>query len=437
VLLDVVMNHDNQCPLRRLDLERYFLRSRDDEPGRGDDYGQKLFRYREPHADGTFPARDFHSQWAEFLIREYHIDGFRIDEFRGIDNWEFVQEFRDRAWRVHQLVFPDRPFLVIAEDSWRRAVTTRDDPHNPNGRKVTDAIWNFTFRDETRRLLLDEIRTAWGEPSRRDRVRWCITGWQTWDDYGHSVQPGFRDMAQAVNYLTSHDVEGESEKRILNFLLAPLLRQGGFDSGLSDIRWVADHLRVGHGEEVATDGQRFLHGVALERLRSAFALLLTAVGIPMILAGDEFGDVHDVDHSNWRLKMSDPIDWDRRHASPNNLRLWADVRSLIALRKTHPALLRNEVDFFWFHPAFDGDGGERVFAYCRTAGKELGRSGQVVVVVNASDRDYPSFDLPWRWASSTAREVAPPAYRLELAPRGDGSWARISLAPFQVRVFES
>jgi 1,4-alpha-glucan branching enzyme len=133
--------------------------------------------------------------------------------------------------------------------------------------------------------------------------------------------------------------------------------------------------------------------------------------------------------------MSDPIDWDRRHASPNNLRLWADVRSLIALRKSHPALLRNEVDFFWFHPTFDGDGGERVFAYCRTAGKELGRTGQVVVVVNAGARDYPSFDLPWRWASSGAREVAPPAYRLEVSPHGDGSWARISLAPFQVHLW--
>jgi hypothetical protein len=52
-----------------------------------------------------------------------------------------------------------------AEDSNRRFVTTGDDPFNPGGHKVVDAIWNFGYRDEIRRLATNAINTAWGQPS--------------------------------------------------------------------------------------------------------------------------------------------------------------------------------------------------------------------------------------------------------------------------------
>ena len=38
---------------------------------------------------------------AAFWIKEYRIDGFRIDEFKGIENWDFLREFRNRAWNMH------------------------------------------------------------------------------------------------------------------------------------------------------------------------------------------------------------------------------------------------------------------------------------------------------------------------------------------------
>jgi 1,4-alpha-glucan branching enzyme len=77
---------------------------------------------------------------AEFWVSEYHVDGFRIDDFADINNWDFVQEFHDRATVQSQALFPNKPFLVVAEDSNRRFVTTADDSSNPGGRKVVDAI---------------------------------------------------------------------------------------------------------------------------------------------------------------------------------------------------------------------------------------------------------------------------------------------------------
>jgi 1,4-alpha-glucan branching enzyme len=433
VIFDVVMNHARGCPLFELDPDSYFLKKPEDEPGRGEDYSGKMFRYRTRGADGTFSAQQFHFLWLDFFIREFHADGFRIDEFRGIDHWHFIQEFRDRAWRIHQAHFPGRPFIVIAEDSWRRAVITHDDPFNPHRRKVTDSMWNFAFRDETRRLLRNELRTEWGQPSRRERISWTVSGSATWDDMKRSDQPGFYDLSQAVNYLTSHDVEKEHEKRIMNSLFAPLLRWYGRPDSLEHIRWIADNA----AQSFVPDTDRYAHGEALERVRSAFALLLTSVGIPMILAGDEFGDVHDLDHTNWRLKMSDPVDWSRRDRSANNQALWNHVRALIQMRTSQPALQRNEIDFFYFHPTIDEPNGEGVFAYCRSRGEALGRENQIVVVANVRGHGYPEFHLPWPWRNrGRLKEIAPPAHSAELELVG-ADWAKLSIAPFQVRVFET
>ena len=159
VIFDIVMNHARLCPLRHLDYSRYFLDGSDEERShRGEDYGAQLFRYW-PDEQGQTPAREFHFLMADYLIAEYHVDGFRIDEFKGINNWEFIQQFRERSWETQQTLFPGRPFIVIAEDSSRRAIITHPSDNNPNGRKVTDAMWNFNFRDEVRRSLQDTIHT--------------------------------------------------------------------------------------------------------------------------------------------------------------------------------------------------------------------------------------------------------------------------------------
>lgn len=434
VIFDVVMNHARLCPLAQLDLARYFLTEHDEErTHRGDDYGAQLFRYW-PDRNGQTPARSFQLQMADHLISEYHADGFRIDEFKGINNWEFIQQFRDHAWRTHQRHFPGRPFLVIAEDSWRRAMVTQPHPFNPNGRRVTDAMWNFAFRDEIRRSMQDAVHTAWGEPSRRDRIRWMLNGNHIWNDWSRQAEPGFGDIAQAVNYLTSHDVEQENEQRIMNFLLAPMLEASGYNASVDDIRWIADHLTDDSGER-ADEEQRMLHAIAIDRLRSGFCLLMTAVGIPMILAGDEFGDVHDLDHANWRLKMSDPVDWDRMDAAPANHDLWQKVAALIGLRKSHPALARNEIEFFYFHPDFDRNDGARVMAYCRTQGKPLGQPEQVVVIANLGAQGYDCFNLPWHWHDMTRIAEIAPSRHGSLLHRHDPGMVRLPLLPYQVRVF--
>ena len=427
VLLDVVMNHATECPLEELAPDRFFL-DPDEKPDRPS-WGGRRFDF-EATADGYHPAREFHYRTAEFWVREYHVDGFRIDEYKGMDSPEFVQTFRDRARDAHEEQFPDRPFTVIAEDSWGRAGIVNDEPDNPDGRSVVDAMWNFDFRDEARRLMHDGIDTEPGEPSRTDRVRALIAGDRTWDGAERGFDEGFADLSQAVNYFTSHDTGREGEQRLMNDFFGGLVEQRGLgDGSVDNVGYLIDQLITADGVEIDA------HEEALDRVRSAFAILLTAAGVPMFLAGEEFGDVHDLDYTDWRLKMTDPIEWDRRDY-PGHRDLVERVSDLIDLRTGAEALQRNEVDLFYAHPSFDEDDGVRAFAYCRTGGRELGEREQVVVAANLGDDDFDDFQMPWPWADvERVEERGTPLFgdAPEFSP--DEQRADIPLAPFQVRVF--
>lgn len=432
VLLDVVMNHSRGCPLATLARDWYY--AKDNTQAGRNAWGGDLFWYDAP-VDGQFRARDFHCRMGELWVREYHVDGFRLDEFKGIESWEFVQQFRDRTTAAQRSVFPDRPFIVIAEDSGRSAVITQDRWPNPGNRRTVDAAWSFSFQEEVRALLTDTLQTTWGAPSRRQRIQAALSGSGVWDGHAKTIRPGFHDMAQAVTYVVSHDVEQAA--RFVNLVMARILeRMGVARRGWEEIRDIVDQRSGDGGPGTATDAQRReAREEALDRAAGAFALLVTSVGIPMLLAGEEFGDVHDADHAQWRVKMSDPVNFGRRDV-PGHAALLARVKSLVRLRRTHPALLRNEIDFFYFHPRLDEPAGERVFAYCRTGGLPLGSRGQVVVLANPGPQDYPEFAFAW-WPWAGVEEHGAGTHGAPIRPAPGVSAMTTSLAPFQVRVFST
>lgn len=94
-----------------------------------------------------------------------------------------------------------------------------------------------------------------------------------------TLSPRFADGAQAVNYLTSHDIEGYRKKRLFDFLLS----SGVWDAGA--------------------------------RAKLAFMLLLTNVGVPMIFAGEEFADQMNRSRNDMRYKQTDPVNYERANES--------------------------------------------------------------------------------------------------------------------------
>jgi 1,4-alpha-glucan branching enzyme len=396
VVLDVVMNmFARECPLSTLAPDWYY------EPPSGSrqDYSQNLFHYNTPSYDNYFAGRAFLCEMAEYWVSEYHVDGFRVDDFKDINNWDFVQQFRDRASTKSATLFPGKPFLVVAEDSDGRYVTTSNDAKNPGQTKVVDAIWNFRYRDEVRRLLTDSIATNFGEPSRSARVQHLISKDGAWNDWNHTFDAGYADMACSVDYITSHDVADGC--RLMNLLLGPMLQSSmGGNGSVANVRWAVDTVDSSSDSRLTATVS-----AALRRVFGAFAILMTSVGTPMFLAGEEFADVHDTDFVDVNSKQQDPVQWNRA-GFRGNAELLANVGKLIRLRTSHPALQRNEADFFCFHPQFDNNDSPRVFAYCRSRGLPLGSVGQVIVIANMGSQSFPNYDVPaWRWGAAVLAEI--------------------------------
>ena len=313
-------------------------------PGkRGGSGGRPLFRYvrkvstYDPVSGAVAaypPARRLMLTALARWMQDFQVDGFRLDSLETVANWDFIGEFsqaaRDQFRNARNLgAGADARFLVVGEEL--------EHPIGLIAQKRVDGLWNDNFRNYIRPALLGS--NAREEPSFEWTVRKAI------DARLH----GFGDCAQAVNYLGSHDVEGVAKERLCTFF-----RYAGLDDG-----------------EI------------LRRTKLAFACLLTSVGIPMILAGDEFGDEHDsfdrlghVTHEGG--KQVDPVNFSRLEGPGNQWRrdLLKYVSNLIASRTSCPGLGRNEIDFI--HVDFAP--GRRVMAWKRGTDAD-----PVVVVANFSD----------------------------------------------------
>jgi len=423
VLLDVVMNmFAPECPLKTLAASWFQEAS---SPAR-QDWGQCLFHYSSPSYGSYYAAREFLCEMGAFWVSEYHIDGYRIDDFADINNYEFVQDFRNAAAAQSQQLFPGKPFLVVAEDTNRRFAITYANAFN--GQRVVDGIWNFGYRDEIRNLLTDSINTVFGQPGRSQRVQHLISMEGVWNGLPSAFDPGYGDMTCAVDYITSHDVA--DAERLMNLILGPMLSSAGLaGNDIAGVKWAVDNADTGPDARVKATVM-----AACQRVFGAFAILMTSVGIPMFLAGEEFADVHDISYTDVNPKQEDPVQWQRASYS-SNAALLTDVGALIRLRTSHPALQRDEISAFYFHPQFDDNSAPRVFAYCRTAGQPLGSTGQVIVIANMGAADYPTYVIPnWPWANKPLTETGTITSGAISYDAGSGSLT-LAIRSFAARVF--
>ena len=212
-----------------------------------------------------------------------------------------------------------------------------------------DGLWNDHFRVLVRSAIFGVNAADENEPTFEWTVRKAID----------CRILGFADGTQAVNYITSHDVEGLKRER----LFTSFTKYAGFS---------------------ASD--------AIRRIKLAFACLLTAVGVPMILAGEEFADLHTRFDVNGNVsqdggKQVAPVHFelldnvsDATEQATVLLRqdLLAYVSRLVHLRTECLALSVNDTSFL--HVDFND--GKRVLVWQRGPG---GDGSLVVVVANFSD----------------------------------------------------
>jgi pullulanase len=280
-------------------------------------------------------------------MRDFRVDGLRLDSIENVGNWDFVSGFRQLARQLFEERWPAGSpaaamlarFLVVGEELQL--------PLNWVTSGTLDGLWNEDFQERIRAAILGE--SVGGEDFERT-VQKAI----------NCLSPGgFSDGAQVINYVTKHDVEGRRHERLFTML------------------------------------RNFPRDQIEKRIKLAFTCLLTAVGIPLFLAGEEFGDEHDLFGLDGVVsqnggKQVDPVNFSRLTATPKDTdasrdeffagvrqRILAYVKPLIKFRTREPALSVNDTEFFWT----DFGDGKRVLAWRRGAAAQR----PVVVVANFSD----------------------------------------------------
>lgn len=350
-----------------------------------DRYGGESWRYMNTintynpesgRAEELRPTWAFHRAHLQRWMSKFHVDGLRLDSVNNIANWDFIRTFKNDARNHFQERYSDAPaeenrdarFLVIAEEL---AV-----PLDMLSTGTVDALWNEQFQGLLRSSILGE-----GDPGTfESNVRKMID----------CRQLGFTDGAQAVNYITSHDTEGFRKERLFNFLKNNSI----------------------HEKE--------------QRAKLAFVCLLTAVGIPMVFAGEEFVDEMDMEAKH-PFKQVDPVNFGRK-SDPWRSRVFDYNALLISFRKRSPALGVNDTNFI--HTDFSY--GRRIIAWVRG---DPAKHDPVVVVANFSDqytpgteyvvRNWPNTPEGKQWKEVTQERSVP------------AEWVgREPLMPWEAKVYE-
>lgn len=281
------------------------------------------------------PAWVFHQAHLHRWMSDLGVGGLRLDSIPDIGDDNFLKSFNVDAWNLYrsryqnQTVSNDK-FIVIGEEL--------TDPIGLITNGSLNALWNQPFQDRLHAAITNNLGTQqWVGDDLEWTVRKMIDS---------RVDNKFTSGTQMVNYITSHDIEGTRKERLFDFLQ----------------------------NNNVTDKER--------RSKLAFTCLLTAVGIPMIFAGEEFADQMDQPIAN---KQMDPINWERL-SDGWRTNLFNHVATMVKLRTGCPALGDDNTEFIHV------DNDRKIYAWQR------GRTGQppVVVVANFSENDTngTEYDIP-------------------------------------------
>jgi 1,4-alpha-glucan branching enzyme len=332
---DAVMAFSRNTPYRNINFLDFHVQwgTGDPEQGNREGFGGDLFKYNywvEDYHPITgemtwfVPAREYMKAHLAHWMNYYRVDGLRLDSINNIANDEFLKEFKDWARSLWQeRGGSEERFLVIGEELSVPVALIHQ--------KRLDGLWNEKFKFILRHIILGK-----NAPS-DSSFEWSVR---------KLINPrflGFTDGTQVVNYVTSHDVEGVGNERLYDYLK----NQGIIEKE--------------------------------KYIKLAFVCLLTAVGIPMIFAGEEFADKHDLSPEEVKDKQVDPVNYDRL-SDPWRKDIFEYVARLVRWRTKSKALAVNDTEFI--HADFNE--GKRVLVWKRGRGEQM-----VIVVANFSDYGTP------------------------------------------------
>jgi maltooligosyltrehalose trehalohydrolase len=205
-------------------------------------------------AEGSDEVRRFFCDNALMWMRDYHIDGLRLDavhEFVDRSAIHFLEQLSAETEVLSSML--ERRLVLIAESDLNdpRVVTPRE-----AGGYGIDAQWNDDFHHALFTVLYDEEK-----------------GKGYYDDFG-----SFENLAKSLTKIFVLDGVYSSYRR---------RSHGRPVRGLSAHRFVAfiqNHDQIGN----RATGGRLEHIIGIDRAKVAAGLVLTAPSIPLLFQGEEY-----------------------------------------------------------------------------------------------------------------------------------------------------
>jgi 1,4-alpha-glucan branching enzyme len=172
-------------------------------------------------------------------------------------------------------------------------------------------------------------------------------------------------------------------------------KREGYQGATNIVNYLTNH---DHNHLMYELGERgILEEAAFKRAKLGSALLMTAMGVPMIWMGEEFAEYKP------KSPEQNKIDWTLL-GNDRNKGLHDYYQSLIFLRKNNHALYTENIEFFYEHPD------DRVLAYTRWNDE----GSRIVVIANLSGNFLKDYTIPhipadgiWHdWVSNYDVEVS-------------------------------
>lgn len=219
---------------------------------------------------------------------------------------------------------------------------------------------------------------------------------------------------ESFRYFVMPHICGESfELENLKQVLDP--KRQGYATAFNVVNYLSTHDRQRTLREL---GDRGIFDVAaFTRAKLGAALLMTAMGIPMLWMGEEFGE-----HKRKSESVTQPkkIAWLLLEQQENK-DLFTYYQQLIALRKESAAIQSDNIEFF--HENLE----DKVFAYVRW--HEGG--DRVVVVINLGDRAFDNYTVSNFPCDATWQEWLGNSESLTISEQG----LVINLAEYEAKIF--
>ena len=269
-----------------------------------------------------------------YWVQEMHVDGFRFD---------LASALARELWEVDRL---STFFDIIHQDPVLSEVKLIAEPWDlgPSGYQVGNfpvlwTEWNGKYRDCVRRFWKGNGGTL-GELASR------LSG--SSDLYAHN---GRRPSA-SLNFITAHD----------GFTLRDLVsynHKHNEANGEENCDGTNDNDSWNCGVEGPTNDPA-VNALRLQQQRNLLATLFLSQGVPMLLAGDEFGQTQN--GNNNAYCQDSPLAWLDWNLTAEQCALLDFVREIMRLRKTQPVFRRRHFfqgrpihgaeikDLYWLKP---------------------------------------------------------------------------------------